>query len=72
MRNLIKKVMILAMLGMIQVGFSAAISEASAIQSQNSPSKDLGKRKVVIHFDGRHDKSQNKKLQPQSQADVNN
>ena len=66
MRSLIKKVMILAMIGMIQVGFSATISEASAAQSQTSPSKDSEKRKVVIHFDDRHDESQNNKLQLRS------
>lgn len=67
MRSLIKKVMILvAMIGMIQVGFSATISAASAAQSQTSPSKDSEKSKIVIHFDDRHDESQNKKLQSQS------
>lgn len=72
MRNLIKKVIILAMIGMIQVGFSATTLEASAVQSQTSPAKDSDKRKVVIHFADRHDESQNSKVQPQSQTNVNN
>ncbi|MBP2630705.1 MAG: hypothetical protein H6Q70_1333 [Firmicutes bacterium] len=72
MRNLIKKIMLLAMIGMIQVGFSATVLEASKVQSQTSPSKDSDKRKVVIHFDDRHNNLQNSKIQPQSQTDANN
>ena len=43
MKDLTKKIMILAMVGMVQIGFSAAVSEASSFQHK------------VIHFDDRHE-----------------
>ena len=39
--------MILAMVGMVQIGFSAAASEASTLQNFN--------QHKIIHFDDRHD-----------------
>lgn len=43
MKDLTKKIMILAMVGMVQIGFSAAVSEASSFQHK------------VIHLDDRHE-----------------
>jgi len=50
MKDLTKKVMILAMVGMIQIGFSAAVSEASSFQNFN--------QHKAIHFDDRHEGTQ--------------
>ncbi len=62
MKDLTKKIMILAMVGMVQIGFSAAVSEASSLQNFN--------QHKVIRFDDRHDGLQDPndpQLKPQPQ-----
>jgi hypothetical protein len=47
MKNLTKKIMIFSMVGMMQIGFGAAVLEASPLHNNNS--------NRVIQFDDRHD-----------------
>ena len=56
--------MILAMVGMVQIGFSAAVSEAATLQTF--------KQHKVIHFDDRHDGPQDPnapQLKPQPKSE---
>ncbi|MBP2632737.1 MAG: hypothetical protein H6Q70_3365 [Firmicutes bacterium] len=47
MKNLTKKIMIFSMVGMMQVGFGAAVLEASPLHTENSHR--------FVQFDDRHD-----------------
>ncbi len=47
MKNLTKKIMIFSMVGMMQVGFGAAVLEASPLHTENS--------NRVVQLDNRHD-----------------
>lgn len=47
MKNITKKIMIFSMVGMMQVGFGAAVLEASPLHTENSYR--------FIQFDDRHD-----------------
>lgn len=68
MKDLTKKFMILAMVGMVQVGFSAAISGLVQVGvntaiAEASPLQKFDQHKIV-HFDDRRD-DQQKPIVPQ-------
>lgn len=68
MKNLAKKIMILAMVGMVQVGASAAISGmvqvgVNAAIAEASPLQKFDQHRIV-HFDDRRDDRQ-KAIVPQ-------
>lgn len=72
MKNLTKKFMILAMVGMVQVGASAAVAGMVQVGvntaiAKASPLQKFDQHKIV-HFDDRHDDQQRPiVLQPEPQ-----